>query len=654
MTDSPLHIDLESRSTVDLKRTTVYRYAEDPTTDVWMACYCWHDAPEDVRIWWPGSPVPEDVREHIESGGDLYAWNTQFERIMTREILGPRYGWPMPALDQWHDPMVWAACISLPMQLAQCAQALGMGHEKDMEGHRLMMQMAKPRRIEDDGTIVWWDDTDRLHRLAEYCRQDVVVEWALSEKLIHMSVEERANWLLDQRINDRGVRVDLDLAAKAEKLADEHKAVLDAQLATVTGGEVTKCTQVSKLGQWLIEQGFPMQSLDKDAIDGALKGDLPGDVERALKIRREAAKSSVSKLQAAARAASADGRVRGLFRFHKAGTGRWAGAVLQPHNLPHGAKGATDDVCDDILTGDLDLVKTMWGSPLDAISSILRGCVVASPGKRLVCIDFSQIEARLTMYFAGQWDVVEVFAAGEDVYVYEAKKIGSSDRQLGKVVTLALGFGMGGRTFMETAEGYDIEMTLQQAEETKTLWRNQHQAVTRFWKALQGAATTAIRTGQVAEVTTGRDGTPNIVFKMWRKHLWCRLPSGRKLCYPYARLEEGQAPWDKEQMIEQITYWGIDSYTGKWSKQKTYGGKLCENVVQAGAADILRRALRIAEAMGADPVGHVHDEVWCEVGVDFCEDYLISLQDEITEPVDWAPGLPLAAEGFVTQRYRKD
>ena len=631
---------------MDLRKSGVYPYACHHDTDVWVAAYAWGD--EDIQVWIPPEPCPPRIIEHVESGGRIYAWNTMFERIVWRYLLGPRYDWPLPKLEQWHDPMVWALSMALPAALEQCASALRLPISKDLDGRRLMRQMARPRSENADGTYVWWDDAGRRARLTEYCRMDVEVERELCRHLLPLSAQERQYWLLDQRINDRGVRLDLEFVRAAQDVVTARMEKLNAQMEKVTQGHVTAATQIARLGQWLIQRGHPMESLDKEAIANALSNPLlPSDIDKALRIRQAAARSSNAKLDAMEEVAGADGRARGCFLFHRAGTGRWASVGIQLHNLPRGDKHAypVDNVVREAMRRSDDWLEVAFGDPLEAISSALRGAIVASPRNTLVCCDYKQIEARINAFLAGHDAITQAFAQDVDVYTLTAEGVGSDNRTLGKVLRLACGFGMGAERFKETAETYGLELSLDEATKYIELYREQDAPIVAFWNQLASAALTAVAyAGKTYEIPCG------IRYRMAGRHLWARLLSGRTLCYPFASIEDRKTPWGEVRPT--LKYWGINSYTKRWEAQWAYGGLHCENIVQATAADVLREAIAGLEERGHPVVAHIHDEVIAEVPLnrgDLAQDVV----QIVSRCPDWLTGCPVAVDTLITPRYRK-
>ena len=336
-----LHIDFETHSTVDLTKTGVYIYAGHATTDVWCMAYAFDDGP--IEVWRPGEPLPADVINHIALRfGRVVGHNVGFEWAIWNAILVPRCGFPALPIDICYCTMAMACAMALPRSLAQATMAVGLDQAKDMDGRRLMLQMAKPRRIEDDGTIVWWDEPVKIKRLIEYCMQDVEAERGLEKRLLPLRDEERRVWLLDHKINTRGIMVDLATVDAAERLVSAASDRLNAQMNDVTGGAVKKCTNVRDLIDWLNEQGVKTKSIAKQPLTDLLAGDLPNTARRALELRREGSKSSTAKLKAMRLCASGDGRARGLFIYHGANTGRWSGTRIQTQNLPRPTRSFSD------------------------------------------------------------------------------------------------------------------------------------------------------------------------------------------------------------------------------------------------------------------------------------------------------------------------
>lgn len=326
------HVDFETRSVCDLKKQGAYAYVLHPTTTPWCMAYAFDDGP--VELWTPGEPCPPSVAEHIAAGGEISAWNANFERLVWKAIMGPRYGWPVPRLEQFRCVMAQAFAMALPGSLDAAGAALGLDVQKDAAGHRLMLQMAKPRRMDGD-TPVWWDGADRLRRLYDYCITDVRTEREADKRLMRLRPSELALYHLDQRINDRGVFVDQRLCVAAKKVIRTTTEKLDAEMKRVTGGVVERCSNATVLVNWLKQRGLDTASVAKDQLaDLLIRDDLADDVRRALELRQEAAKASTAKVDAMLCRTNGDGRMRGNLQFHGAGTGRWAARGAQLQNLP--------------------------------------------------------------------------------------------------------------------------------------------------------------------------------------------------------------------------------------------------------------------------------------------------------------------------------
>ena len=379
---SILHIDFESRSAVDLKKTGVYRYASDPSTDVWCMAYAFDDEP--VALWTPESDLHDRVADHVKAGGELAAWNATFERIMWWRLLTPRYGWPMPKLEQFRCIMAESYAMALPGQLGMAAAALGLDAQKDDASHRLMLQMARPRRTNPDGTHVWWDDEDRRNRLYAYCKQDVETERQAEKRLLRLRPHEREIFLLDAKINDRGVMIDEKACHAAKKIVQATQAKLDAEMRRITGGIVSACSNVNELTAWLQLSGVPAESVKKDQITELLTMEWPDDVKRVLQLRQEAGKTSTAKITSMLNRIDGDRRMRGNLQYHGAGTGRWAARGAQLQNLPRQSMDFGDAEVKHLLSGDAEVVDMLYGSPLHFVADGVRAMILAIACVKLV------------------------------------------------------------------------------------------------------------------------------------------------------------------------------------------------------------------------------------------------------------------------------
>ena len=720
-----LHIDFETRSTVDLRRCGVYVYAEDPSTDVLCAAYAVDDGP--VELWTPRyndawlDQCPAEIICAAREGWTVVAHNANFERTIWREILNKRYGWPLPKLGQWRCTMAQALAMALPGSLENAAAAVGIEQGKDMGGRALMLQMSHPRRPrkgEDPNEIYWFEDEERLQRLYAYCRQDVEVERALGKRLLALRQQEQKLWQLDQVVNDRGVFVDTALCRSALKVVAAATLALDDEIRRLTDGAVSATTNVAKIARWCRLQGVQTESLAKEAVDELLvRQDLPPAVRRVLEIRREAAKAAVKKIDALLAGKSRDGRAKGLSQYHAASTGRSAGRRFQPKNIKRPDLDDIDGAIEAVESGDADYVRLVYGEPLAVVTDCLRGMVRAAPGRIIRSADFSNIEGRVQAWLAGEeWklqafrdfdtfildergrkipDGKDFLRKGPDVYIKSVadlfsipvKLVTKQQRQeIGKVVELASGYEGGIAAYLRfgidkafpilvpriRADGIGEEWDWASERYHKSTgsqryglahdewcvvrivvdrWRDKHGKIKLFWRELEDAAHFAIRhKGKPA--SAGR-----IAFKTAGSFLFMQLPSGRCITYPYPDIREHLTPWGEKRPA--MSYMGVDSYTRKWTRCFAHGGLLFNNVVQGTARDIEAEAmLRLVDAgyETMDPERHgmvleVYDEVVCETPSDFgSTEEFIALMTRLPA---WAAGLPLAADGWSAERYRK-
>ena len=660
-----LHIDFETRSTVNLPAAGVYRYAEHPTTEVILACWAVDNGPVQTwfafqGVWTDPCPCPKDLADALADPNCIVvAHNAGFERAMLEYILGPRHGWPIPHLTRWDDTAARAARQALPRSLDGAAEALGLDVKKDKEGKALMMRMCRPRSWEYTRSLdangeqikypVWWDDEARMARLAAYCATDVEVERELDKVLRPLSDDERRIWWLTEAINDCGVRVDYTFAQHAIALATEAQTVLNNELKVLTNGAVESFTNVASIKAWLLEQGFAIfegedDSLNKKAVDNLLAGDLPSNVQAVLKIRKEGGKSSVAKYQAMIDRVSRDGRVRGNLMYHGASTGRWAGTGVQLQNLPR------DTVKD--WDWSRDHLHPVSGETLGQLSRMIRGTICAAPGHRLVWADYAAIEARGVAWLAGQKNLVNQFAHNGKVYEEMAgmifnvpvQEIGkdSKERFLGKTVILGCGYSMGAQKFRQScaAMGTDIDEEL--AQRAVSTYRNHYSKIPQLWHGLNDAAVTAI---QRSGTETKYRGISLMCDGNW---LLIRLPSGRKLFYRNPRIVTHSGPFGLRPAIE---YMAVNSLTKKWQPERTFGGKLTENVVQGICRDLIAGAMIALEQENYPVIASVHDEVICELPFGF------GTQEEMKQIMcrvpEWAAGFPISAEAKEGLRYGK-
>ena len=687
-----LHIDLETFSACDLKARGLDNYAHDPGTGVHCLAYAFDEEP--VQLWVAGQVCPPRVVAHVKAGALVYAHNANFELAIWNRVLKLRLGWPVLHAEQCRCTMAMAYTLGLPGALEAAAPALGLPQRKDAAGKRVMLKVCRPK--EDDTFWRFEDDPAMFRELYAYCQQDVEVERALQHRLLELPTSELAVWNLDHRINQRGILVDLPAIHSALALVVAEKARLDRDMLRVTGGVVGSCSEVQLLVKWIRAQGVTVKGVAKDAVLDALGGDLPPLVREALELRQEAAKSSTAKLLAMQDRASADGRLRGTLQYHGAATGRWAGRGVQLHNYPRPRSGVEPEDVEQILDHlkEVKWVDTFYGPVLAALSDSLRGFLIAPPGQEFVDVDLANVEGRVIAWLAGDEDKLGAFRAfdagtGPDLYKrayargfsLPVAQVTSAQRQVGKVMELALGYAGGVGAFQSMAKNYNVKVSDEAADNLKSAWRLAHPRIVAYWAACEQAFRKALQApGQVFEA-----GAPGRVVR-YRKNgsfLWAKLPSGRNLCYPYAELamgyemvlaKKGEEPKRKKVHPSQVaelqekgwtikgewdnTLWykTVNGTTNKWEWSDTYGGSLAENNTQAVARDLLAEALLRFDAAGHKIVLHVHDSITVETEAGSWENHE-ALVEELIRLLcvlpPWAAGLPLAAEGWHGRRWRK-
>jgi DNA polymerase len=670
-------VDFETRSAADLRKTGAYRYAEDASTDVWCFAFM-HPGKAEPLLWTPypisGIDAAIDNADAFDALADLVAdrsvtfraFNAPFERAIWRNVVSRKYGLPDIELERWTCTAAEVRAMNLPGNLDDSARVLGLVDQKDKVGHRLMLQMSKPRAVLDDGQIVWWDDDARKQRLFDYCLQDVRTEAGITASVQRLSEYERQVWLMDQRANDRGIRLDRPLAQAAKSMADGVAKKANQQIEELTDGEVTSVTKLKSLRAWMAAQGREVETLRKADVTKLLDDDtLPANIREALELRAETGKSSVKKIEAMLRAVCHDDMLRGLLLYWGAGTGRWAGRLVQPQNFP--ARSAhmpewhdPEDWVDDIMHARVDSVE-LYAPALEVVALQLRSMLTALPGRTLVAADYSAIEARVIAWLCGEEWRMEVFRTHGKIYEasasqmfkvpFETIKKGEANyslRQKGKVAELALGF-QGGKNALITMGAYDMGLADEELPDIVKLWRAASPSIVMGWKDLETAAKEAVRyKGRVTEALGSR-----IRFKCSGGFLWLKLPSGRRLAYCQPKLVEKPAPWDADKTVWSLEAWSVNSKTKQWSKRGLYGGLLMENVVQATARDLMADAMLRLEAGGKYlPLLSVHDEVITETTEDVTDAHELETIMSLTP--DWADGCPVTASGWAGLRYRKD
>lgn len=650
-----LHIDLETYSAVDLKKCGAYKYAEDTDCSILLLGYAIDDEPVQVVDLTHGDKIPLEVLAALRDPTvTKVAHNAMFERINLSCYLWTHGDLPEGEyLDPagWRCTMVWASELGLPKSLDAVGTALGLDQRKMTEGKNLITRFCCPHKpTEKNGghtRILPEDDPEAWETFKAYNRRDVEVERAIYRRLSRYPMTESEWYLyeLDQRINDRGVRVDITLVDQAIRMGELAKSELTAELVDLTGLDNPNSTPQMKA--WLADHGVQITSLDKDAVASLLARDLPPDVRKALTLRQQAAKSSLAKYEAMRNAVCADGRIRGLLQFYGAGTGRWAGRIIQPQNLPKSTMSVKDlDYARRFVReGDYDAMRMLYPDSLDTLSQLIRTALIPSDGHKFMVSDFSAIEARILAHLAGETWRLNAFRHGEDIYCASASQmfgvpvvkhgLNAHLRAKGKAAELSMGYS-GGVNAMRRMGALNAGLSEDELEPMVRKWRSANPRIVQFWYDLENAAIEAVKWHHATTVN-------GIGFEYRSSVLWVTLPSGRKLAYAQPRVGVGDKGFDR------ISY--MHSEGGKWVRTGTYGGKLTENITQAAARDVLAYALTNLNSHGFHVVCHVHDEVIVEAPLDVDENVI---NDIMALTPDWAKGLPLKAEGFSAKYYRKD
>ena len=646
-----LSCDIETFSDVDLIRCGVYKYADSPDFEMLLFAYAADDGDVHIIDIAGGEELPEKIIQAIKSDTVVKtAYNAQFERVcLSRYLKLPEGEYLNP--QSWYCTAVQAAELALPLSLADVGSVLGLERQKMTEGKELIKYFCVPcKPTKSNGNRTRnrpCHDINKWETFKKYCMRDVDVERQIADKLkmYPISDEEHRLYVLDQIINDRGVLVDCELAKQAVKLNSIQTTVAVEQAYMITGLE--NPNSVTQLKQWLKENGVEIESLSKKAVK-SLADETDGDVSEMLKLRLLMAKTSVKKYEAVIRSVCSDNRVHGMMRFCGANrTGRWSGNILQPQNLPQNHLPDLTLARDIVKDGDFEMLDMMFGNVPNVLSELIRTILIPKPNHRFIVADFSAIEARVLAWIAGEQWRIDTFKNGGDIYCASASKmfkvpvekhgVNGELRQKGKISELACGYGGSVGALKNMGA---VEMGVQENELQGLIndWRNANPHIVRFWYEVGNAAMKAIK-----EKTTVPLG--KLVFAYERGILFIRLPSGRRLSYIKPRIGTNRFGGDS------ITYMGINS-AKKWDRLETFGGKLTENIVQGTARDLLANALINAANAGYDTVFHVHDEIICEVPNGYGSvDELCRLM--CIKP-EWADGLPLNADGFECEYYKKE
>ena len=652
---SILWIDFETRSRCDLRERGVYNYAQDASTDVLCMSYAFGDG--DVQTWLPGQPFPDVVRGHT---GQIRAHNAAFERLIFWYVLQCDF-----ALEQFYCTAAQARANCAPGSLEDVGRFAGAGMRKDHRGGQLIRLLSVPQA---DGTFR--DDPDLMAEMVRYCEQDVRAMRAISQAQRDLSADELRDYHINERINDRGVLLDRRLAQAAVRYAVAEADEIQVAVREITDGEVLS-VRSPRMREWVLSRvgeqalklatvykdGEPKLSIDKNvranllALAEEQPDEVPPDVAEVIQCADDLWASSVAKFnRAAALADEEDARVRGAFVFSGgSATGRASSFGLQVHNFPRRCADDPALVREAMVRGHA-IVPKYGRRVTDVLKGMLRPSMMAEPGKHLVVADWSAIEARVTPWASNTNSgaaKLDIFERGEDVYKHNAAAtfrvayadVDKDQRQIGKVQELACGFAGGVGAFAAMGRIYNVVLSESESRKMVDGWRRANPWAQTYWGALERAYNAAMRNpGQ--EFTAGR-----VTYLYDRQNLWYALPSGRVLCYPFARFdEEGNITYAKAS-------WKPAADAKEWPRARLWKGLACENITQAVANDLLRHSLRRLDEEGLDVVLHVHDEIVLETSDP--DTAAATLLDIMTTPPSWAAGLPLNAEVATMVRYGK-
>lgn len=654
-----LSIDIETKSSVDIGKAGLYKYAQSSDFEVLLLAYRLDGSPVEIVDLAQGEEMPEWMRNALRSPDVAkHAYNAAFEWFCLN-----RAGFETP-LEQWQCTMAHGLYCGYAAGLDATGRAIGLPQDKRKltAGKALIRYFCVPcRPTKANGNRIWnlpRHAPEKWSLFKGYCKQDVVTESEILKRLslFPMPEEEERLWQMDVRMNAFGVRVDEELIQGALAIDSESTGRLEEDARGLTG--LGNPNSAAQLLPWLRANGLELENLQKATVAEALgREGLPEKVRRVLEIRQQLGKTSIKKYVAMEAAMGMDGRVRGLTQYYGANrTGRWAGRLVQMQNLPRNYLKTLDGARGLVRRGNYAGIRMIYGNVPDTLSQLIRTAFIPSEGNKFVVADFSAIEARVIAWLAGEQWVNEVFATHGKIYEATASQMfhvpierivkGNPEyalRQKGKVATLALGY-QGGSNALIAMGALNMGLSEEELPDIVQRWRGANPRIRDLWYAVEEAALVAMQTAQPQAIH-------GLIFALegdliyGQSFLTVQLPSGRKLFYPRPFLQENQFG----RMA--VHYYTVGQQTRKWEVTSTYGGKLTENIVQAIARDCLAETLRRIDARGLQVVFHVHDEVIIDAPPDVTVDEICAL---MAEPIPWAPGLVLKGAGFESEYYMKD
>lgn len=659
-----ISIDIETYSDVDLAKCGVYKYAESPAFEILLFGFAVDGGAVQVIDLACGESIPEDILDALTNDSvTKWAFNANFERVcLSRHLrdrgisLDPTYGHhPLTAKPArflnpagWHCSMVWSATMGLPLSLKGAGQVLKLENQKMDEGRPLIKYFSCPcaPTIANGGRTrnLPSDDPEKWAIFKAYNKRDVEVEMAIQKKLAKFPVPDSVwdEYCIDQEINDRGVRIDRQLAGQAISMDARSRKELTSEIKKLT--DLDNPNSVQQMKEWLADNGMEADSLGKKQVAKMIET-APPDIRTVLELRQQLAKSSVKKYQAMQRAACRDGRARGMFMFYGANrTGRWAGRLVQLQNLPQNHLPDLAEARALVKSGDYDSVRLLYEDVPDTLSQLIRTAFIPKNGCKFYVADFSAIEARVIAWYAGEKWRQKVFEEGGDIYCASASQmfhvpvvkhgINGHLRQKGKIAELALGYG-GSVGALKAMGAIEMGLTEEELKPLVTMWRNTNPHIVRFWWDVDRAVSVAVKKKTVTKCY-------GLTFACQSGCLFITLPSGRKLCYVKPRIGTNKFGG------ECITYEGVGA-AKKWERIESYGPKFVENIVQATSRDILCNSMKTLR--NCSIVMHIHDELVIEA------DPKVSLEElckQMARTPSWATELILRADGYTCDFYKKD
>lgn len=646
-----LSIDLETYCEVDLRKSGVYHYAEDDSFEILLLAVSVDNGPVTVYDLTKEN-LPDQILQALVNDSIIkWAFNASFERICLSNWLKKHHpkllseGFLSP--NSWRCSMVWSAYLGLPLSLEGVGTVLKLKDQKLKEGGDLIRYFClpcKPTKINGGRKRNFPHHApDKWAAFINYNKRDVEVELAIKDKLRNHPVPNFLweEYHQDQNINDRGIGIDVDFVKAAITIDEESKSKIQEELKELTGLE--NPNSVLQMIGWLREHGVTTNSLDKKAVKELLKV-VDAKTAKVLKLRQQAAKSSVSKYQAMVNCVCLDGRARGMFQFYGANrTGRWAGRLVQLQNLPQNHLPDLKEARDLFKTGDLEATDLLYGTQ-DTLSQLIRTAFVPSDGKKFIVCDFSAIEARVLSHLAGEKWRSMVFEQGKDIYCMSASQMfgvpvekhghNADLRQKGKIAELAYGYG-GAVGALQAMGAIDMGLDEQELQPLVDSWRQANPNIVLFWWDVDKAVKTAVKYQKQTE-------THGIQFKVRKGMLFITLPSGRKLAYVKPKMGENQFGG------ESVTYEGTGT-AKRWERLESYGPKFVENIIQAISRDILAYSMKQLKDFRI--VGHVHDEIIIECDQSQNLEQIATLMGKAPY---WMPDINLRADGYECLFYQKD